>query len=191
MSSRRLYAPVVLGTLAAGGLAFFAASRTWAHVRIATDGLPSDSVDVTGADAQPLVSALALVVVTAALAVLAASPRVRRVVGGFTVLIAVAATLVVLFGGSSLDNAVDRAVEASPAFTGTGDHEFTATAWKYVTAFAFVIAAILGGITAKLGATWPTMSSRYDAPAARPAVTAPQSDAEMWKALDEGHDPTQ
>ncbi len=191
MSSRRLYAPVVLGTLAAGGLAFFAASRTWAHVRIATDGLPSDSVDVTGADAQPLVSALALVVVTAALAVLAASPRVRRVVGGFTVLIAVAATLVVLFGGSSLDNAVDRAVEASPAFTGTGDHEFTATAWKYVTAFAFVIAAILGGITARLGATWPTMSSRYDAPAARPAVTAPQSDAEMWKALDEGHDPTQ
>lgn len=191
MNTRRLYAPVVLGTLAAGGLAFFAASRTWAHVRIATDGLPSDSVDVTGADAQPLVSALALVVVTAALAVLAASPRVRRVVGGFTVLIALTAAVVVLLGGSSLDNAVDHAIEASPAYTGSGDHDFTTSAWKYVTALAFVIAALLGGITAKLGASWPTMSSRYDAPAARPAVTAPQSDAEMWKALDEGRDPTQ
>lgn len=191
MNTRRLYGPVVLSTLAAGGLAFFAASRTWAHVRIATDGLPTDSVDVTGADAQPLVSALALVVVTAALAVLAASPRVRRVVGGFTVLIALTAAVVVLLGGSSLDNAVDHAVEASPAFTGTGDHDFTTSAWKYVTALAFVIAALLGGVTAKLGASWPTMSSRYDAPAARPAAAAPQSDAEMWKALDEGRDPTQ
>jgi uncharacterized membrane protein (TIGR02234 family) len=191
VNTRRLYAPVVLATLATGGLAFFAASRTWAHVRIATDGLPSDSVDVSGADAQPLVSALALVVVTAALAVLAASPRVRRVVGAFTVLVAVAAALIVLLGGSSLDSAVDHAVEASPAFTGTGDHDFTGSVWKYVTALAFILAALLGGVTAKLGATWPTMSSRYDAPAARPAVTAPQSDAEMWKALDEGRDPTQ
>jgi uncharacterized membrane protein (TIGR02234 family) len=191
VNTRRLYAPVVLGTLAAGGLTFFAASRTWAHVRVATDGLPSDSVDVTGADAQPLVSALALVVVTAALAVLAASPRVRRAVGVLTALVAVAGAAIVLLGGSSLDSAVDHAVDASPAYTGTGDHDFTASAWKYVTALGFVLAAILGGVTARLGAVWPTMSSRYDAPAARPAVTAPQSDAEMWKALDEGRDPTQ
>lgn len=191
MNTRRLYAPVVLATLAAGGLAFFATSRTWAHVRVVTDGLPSDSVDVSGTDAQPLVSALALVVVTSALAVLAASRRVRRVVGGFTVLVAVTAVVIVLLGGSSLDSAVDRAVEASPAFTGTGGHDFTTSVWKYVTVLGFVLAALFGGITAKLGATWPTMSSRYDAPAARPAVTAPQSDAEMWKALDEGRDPTQ
>ena len=140
MNPRRLYAPVVLGTLATGGLAFFAASRTWAHVRVATDGLPSDSVDVSGADAQPLVSALALVVVTAALAVLAASPRVRRGVGVFTVLVAVGAAIVVLVG-SSLDSAVDRAVEASPAYTytGTGDHDFTTSPWKFVTALAFVL----------------------------------------------------
>lgn len=191
MNPRRLYAPVVLGTLAAGGLAFFAASRSWAHIRVATDGLPSDSVDVSGTDAQPLVSALAVVIVTAALAVLASSPRVRRVVGGFTVLIAVVGAAIVLLGGSSLDNAVDRAVEASPAYTGTGDPDFSTSLWKYVTALGFVIAAVLGGITARLGATWPTMSSRYEAPAARPAVTEPQSDAEMWKALDEGRDPTQ
>ena len=190
MNTRRLYAPVVLGTLATGGLAFFAASRTWAHVRVATDGLPSDSVNVSGADAQPLVSALALVIVTAALAVLAASPRVRRGVGVFTVLVAVTAAIVVLVG-SSLDSAVDRAVEASPAFTGSGDHDFTTSAWKFVTVLAFALAALLGGVTAKFGATWPTMSSRYDAPAARPTVEAPQSDAEMWKALDEGRDPTQ
>ncbi|MEV7396136.1 Trp biosynthesis-associated membrane protein [Aeromicrobium sp. NPDC092404] len=191
MRVRRLYAPVVLGTLAAGGLAFFAASRTWAHVRVATDGLPSDSIDVSGSDAQPLVPALALVVVTAALAVLASSPRVRRVVGAFTVLVALGGAAVVLLGGSSLEGAVDQAVEASPAWTGTGSPDFTASAWTYVTAAAFVLAGFLGGVTARFGAAWPTMSSRYDAPASRPTVTTPQSDADMWKALDEGRDPTQ
>ncbi|WP_162891153.1 Trp biosynthesis-associated membrane protein [Aeromicrobium sp. A1-2] len=191
MNTRRLLAPTVLGTVAAGGLAFFAASRTWAHVRVATDGLPSDSVDVTGTDAQPLVSALALVVLTAALAVLAASPRVRRVVGGFTVLVAAAGVGIVLFGSSALDDAVGRAVEASPAFTGSTAPDFSTSPWAYVTVLGFVLAAVLGGITAKFGATWPTMSSRYDAPAARPVVVTPQSDSDMWKALDEGRDPTQ
>jgi uncharacterized membrane protein (TIGR02234 family) len=98
---------------------------------------------------------------------------------------------VVLLGASSLEDAVDRAVKESPAYTGSADPGFTASAWKYVTAFAFVLAALFGGVTARFGATWPTMSSRYDAPAARPAVTAPETDAEMWKALDEGRDPTQ
>jgi uncharacterized membrane protein (TIGR02234 family) len=191
VNPRRLYAPVVLGTLAAGGLAFFAASRTWAHVTIATDGLPSDSVDVTGTDAQPLVPALALVVVTAALAVLAASPRVRRAVGALTVLVAVAGALLVLLGGSSLDDAVDSAVEASPAFTGSGSRDFDASVWVYVTVLAFVLAALLGAVTARFGGRWPTMGSRYEAPAARPAPAAPQSDTDMWKALDEGRDPTQ
>ncbi|MEJ7633425.1 Trp biosynthesis-associated membrane protein [Aeromicrobium sp.] len=191
MNPRRLYGPVVLGTLAAGGLAFFAASRSWAEVRIATDGLPSDSVSVTGADAQPLVPALAIVIVTAALAVLASSPRVRRVVGAFTILVAIAGAAVVVLDSSSLGDAVGRAVEESPAYTGTGSQDFSVSIWKYVTTLGFVVAALLGGVTARLGGVWPTMGSRYESPAGRPAVTAPQSDAEMWKALDEGRDPTQ
>ncbi|MGA8987692.1 Trp biosynthesis-associated membrane protein [Aeromicrobium sp.] len=191
MNPRRLYAPVVLGTLVAGALAFFAASRTWARVRVATDGLPSDSVDVTGTDAQPLVSALAVVIMAAALAVLASSPRVRRLVGGFTALVAVAGATIVLLGSAALADAVDRAVEASPAFTGGGTPDFSTSPWTYVAVLGFVLAALLGGVTARFGATWPTMSSRYDAPSARPTVIAPQSDSDMWKALDEGRDPTQ
>ena len=160
VNPRRLYAPAVLGTLAAGGLAFFAASRTWAHVRIATYGLPSDSVDVTGTDAQPLVSALALVAVTAALAVLAASPRVRRVVGS-------------VHGRGDPDRGDRRAARQLAHSTmrstmpsrhlrptpGSGDPDFTPSAWKYVAVFAFVLAALLGGVTAKLGARWPTMAA--------------------------------
>lgn len=190
MNARRLYGPVVLATLAVGGLTFLAAGRTWAHVKVATDGLPSDTVDVTGSDAQPLLSALALVIVTTALAILAASPRVRRVVGVFTVLVALAGAVILLSGGSALDDAVKKAVEASPAYTGAKEPDFATSAWKYVALLGFLLAAALGAVTARFGPIWPTMSSRYDAPKAHPDPAVIESDADMWKALDEGRDPT-
>jgi uncharacterized membrane protein (TIGR02234 family) len=188
---RRLYAPVVLATLAAGGLAFFTASRTWAHARIAAEGLPPDTVKVSGSDGQPIISALALVAVTAALAVLASSPRVRRGVGVFTVAVAVAGIVLVLLGGSSIDDEMAKAVKASPAFTGANSPATHHTLWPAVTVVAFLLVAGLGAITARFGPAWPTMGRRYEAPMARPADTTPQTDADMWKALDEGRDPTQ
>lgn len=192
MTSRRLYVPVVLGTLAAGGFAFFAASRTWASVEVSADGLPGDSVSVTGADAHPLVSALAIIVVTSALAVLAASPRVRQVVGVLTVAVSLVALWLSLTGGSGVDDALTDAVKKSPAYTGGSALEGEKTTiWSLASAAAFLLAAILGGITARFGRHWPTMSSRYEAPAARPSPATPQSDADMWKAMDDGRDPTQ
>ncbi|MCW2800367.1 MAG: family rane protein [Aeromicrobium sp.] len=188
---RRLYAPVVLGTLAAGGVAFFTASRTWAHARVAAEGLPPDTVKVSGSDAQPIVTALALVAVTAALAILAASPRLRRVVGAFAVLVALTGIAVVLTGGSSVDDAVTKAVKASPAFTGSNSPAIHHTLWPALTIVAFLLVAGLGAVTARYGPIWPTMGSRYDAPRVRATKVAPQTDADMWKALDEGHDPTQ
>ncbi|MET0766377.1 MAG: Trp biosynthesis-associated membrane protein [Aeromicrobium sp.] len=192
MRSRRLYVPVVLATLAVGGLAFFAVARHWASVRIATDGLPSDSVSVTGADAYPLASALALVVVTSALAILASSPRIRRGVGVLIVLVSIGAVVAILDGRDGLQDALRSAAEESPAYTG-GDATggATYTAWNLVAVVAFVLSALLGAVTARFGHTWPTMSSRYDAPAARPAAEREATDADMWKAMDEGHDPTQ
>ncbi len=93
VTPRRLYAPVVLGTLAAGGLAFFALGRTWASSNVVADGLSTDTVSATGSDAHPLASALALVIVASALAILAASKRIRRAVGVLTVLVALVGDL--------------------------------------------------------------------------------------------------
>lgn len=193
MTPRRLYGPVVLATLAAGGLAFFAASRTWADTRLSSDGLPSATVGVTGSDAEPLVSALALVVVTAALAVLASGPRMRRVVGALTMLVSVLAIVVAPRpGSSSIVRAVSAAAEKSPAFTGPESiGDISSSPWYFVAVLAFVIAFLLGAATIRWAAAWPGMSSRYDAPAARAASSEPVSDSDMWKAMDEGQDPTQ
>jgi uncharacterized membrane protein (TIGR02234 family) len=191
VNARRLYVPVVLGTLAAGGLAFFTASRTWAHARVAAEGLPPDTVKVSGSDAQPIVTALALVAVTAALAVLAASPRLRRAVGVFTVIVALTGIVIVLTGGSSLNDAVTKAVKASPAFTGGNSPTTHHTVWLALTVVAFLIVGGLGAVTARFGSIWPTMGSRFEAPRVRSADATPKTDTDMWKALDEGRDPTQ
>ncbi len=50
-----------------------------------------------------------------------------------------------------------------------------------LTALALVVAV-------RRARTWPALGSRYDAPAARAA--APVTDQDLWRALDEGHDPT-
>ena len=189
---RRLYAPVVLGTLAAGGLAFLALGRTWERARVAADGLPSDVVTVSGSDAYPLASALALVVVTAAIAVLATGGRVRRGVGALVVVASVGAIVAMVDGRSALDSALSDAVTASPAFTGgriCRAHDHVVGPGRH---------------------RWPSWSprcsgrswwpSRRGGPPWAAATThrprlrrrsAPETEADIWKALDEGRDPTQ
>ncbi len=192
MTPRRLYAPAVLATLAAGGLAFLAVRRTWASTTVVADGLSTDAVSVTGTDAHPLASALALVVLASALAVLATSGRARQAVGILTTLVSLAAFWIIVRGGDALDDAVAAAVKQSPAFTGTNlPDDVHTTAWRFVAAAAFVVAMGLGALTTRFAPVWPAMGSRYDAPPISPAAQATQDDDDMWKALDEGRDPTQ
>jgi uncharacterized membrane protein (TIGR02234 family) len=190
VTSRRLYVPVVLVLLAAGGVAFFAASRPWIEATVRAKGLPSDHVSVSGTDALPLVPALALVVVTGALAVLAASGRVRWVVGVMLVLVGIGAALLVATGGSALDDALRDAVRTSSAFTGGNAPDGSrVVVWPVVAGLAFVLAAGLGVLVVRLAGTWPTMGSRYESPTG--SVDRPRTEAELWAALDEGRDPTE
>jgi uncharacterized membrane protein (TIGR02234 family) len=192
VNPRRLYAPSVLGALATGGLAFFAASRTWASTTVEATGVPTAAVDVSGSDAVALVPALALVIVAAALAVLAASVRVRRAVGILIILVAVIAIVVILRAAGDVDKAVDAAVRDSPAFIGTNAPDAVShTVWRWITALAFLLSALIGVVITRFGALWPTMGRKYDAPKAHTAVQEVESDADIWKALDDGRDPTQ
>ncbi len=190
MTSRRLYAPVVLTLLACGGLALFAASRTWVEATVRAKGLPPDTVVVSGTDAQPLVPALALVVVTGALAVLAASVKVRWVVGVLMVVVGLGAALLVATGGSALDGALDTAVQNSAAFTGENAPDARhVVVWPVLSGAVFVLAGLLGLVVVRLASTWPTMGSRYESPTGQTDDSRTEDD--LWSALDEGRDPTE
>jgi len=189
LTSRRLYVPVVLTLLACGGLAFFAASRIWVEATVRAKGLPPDTVAVSGTDAQPLVPALALVVVTGALAVLAASVRVRWVVGVLMVVVGLGAAILLATSGSTIDGALDNAVQSSTAFTGDNAPEARPVRiWPMLAGAAFVVAGVLGLVVVRLADTWPTMGSRYESPTGKDDT---RTEDDLWAALDEGRDPTE
>ncbi len=193
MISRRWYAPAVLALLAAGAVMFFAGSRDWATGRVRAEGLPSATVAVTGSDVLPLATALALVVAAGGLAVLATRGRLRQLVGLIVLAAALGAVVTVATGSGAIDRGFTDAVEQSTAFTGRNAPDPQHTSWRWVLLGAGLVAAALGVLTVVSSRTWPSMGRRYDAPSA-PRVAAVDlehaSGADVWKALDEGRDPT-
>ncbi|CAN5142846.1 hypothetical protein BH09ACT10_BH09ACT10_02550 [soil metagenome] len=188
--ARRLYAPTVLLTLAAGGAGFFASSRAWTSTKVEANGLPTDAIDITGTQAEPMLGALALVIVTAAIAILAAGTRVRRWVGILIVVAALVGLVLALTADPSTSSALSAAIQDSPAYTGKNAPDvFDSTWWQAATVFTFAVAAFLGTITAVYGPRWPTMGSRYDAPN-KAKVVVVEDDSDIWKAMDAGEDPT-
>ncbi|HSI26909.1 MAG TPA: Trp biosynthesis-associated membrane protein [Aeromicrobium sp.] len=190
--TRRLYAPVVIALMAVGALGLYAVTRTWLSASVSTPGLPADQVTVSGHDAAPVLVAVALVVAAGGLAVVAAGGWLRQLIGlviaALSVLAAVAAYRVDAAG-----QPLAEALKASPAFVGAVPPAAERHAWQTVAWLAFVVAAVLGLAVAALSREWPRMGRRYASPAAIPPADPTDGDdpAAVWKAFDEGRDPTQ
>lgn len=200
-SGRRLYAPAVLAGVVAGAVMLFAGSRTWASAEVAPAGMTVDDVDVTGATSVPLVSAMAFVVMASAVAVMASGGWLRRAIGVLIVVAAGAAAVAVVMAGSAIDDAVRDAVAVSPSMTGGSDEGETfvdaadQTVWRWIALVSALVGVVAGAAVIRYAKAWPRMGSRYDAPTAptRHEVSKPAEErdaADLWKALDEGDDPT-
>ena len=200
-SARRLYGPCVFAGIVSGAVMLFAGSRTWASVEVAPRGMTVDNVEVTGSSSVPLVSAMAFVVMAAAVAVLASGGWLRRAVGVLMVVAAGAAAVAVVLAGSAIEDAVRDAIAASPSMTGgTAERESFVdsagqTIWRWIALVAAVSGVAVGVVVVACAKTWPRMGSRYDAPTApaKHESTKPVDErdgADLWKALDEGDDPT-
>ncbi len=204
MTDRRALVIAIVGGLAAGGLALLGVSLTWARVEIAVQGVPSSTIEVSGSDAVPWVAALTLVILAGALAIVPTGGWLRRAVGVIVALAALGAAIGTLTAGSAIDDALSEQLAESPASGGVDDAAIVAAAdhpaWRWLT-LGGSVAGLAGGVyvTAR-GHRWATMGSRYDAPAARrspetepgdvPEESEPAENADLWRALDEGRDPT-
>jgi len=185
VNSRRWYGPTVLGLLAAGGAAFVFGRRTWVTTTLGDGQGAGAVIETTGSDISPLVPGLAVIVVAAGLAVLASGGWFRRLVG---VLVVVASVGGAFATRTSPQGAVDAAVAESVAFGQGVEVTSTSHPASWFALVALVVAALLGLLVVRFGAAWPTMGSRYDAPAAQ--AKAVQDETDLWKALDAGVDPT-
>lgn len=186
MTPRRTFGPVVLVGLAAGALTAVAAAKPWATLKGAT--VVPHSVEEAGRS--PLAAALALVVLASWGVVLVTRGVLRRA----TAALGSAAALGVLSATVADRDVPDRLMHAvldsphSGAVVSAG-----LTAWWWITLFSALISVAATAAATLWAPAWPAMSRKYDAPGGAPQKpVAPEAadSIDLWKSMDEGHDPT-
>lgn len=181
---RRTFGPVVLAGLASAGLAAVAGNQPWA----VPDSGPA-LVSSADAGKVPLAGALALVVLASWGVLLVTRGVVRRGVAVIALLAALGLVAVTVSGIGSAPDAVRAALAQLASSEGVGVHR---TAWPWVALACALVAVVACGAAGLLAGSWPEMGARYDAPGPAPQRldTADASGIDLWRALDEGRDPT-
>lgn len=183
----RTFGPTVLAGLAGAALAAVAGSKDWARAGGDAAGVTVHA-SARGSESAPLVLALALVALAAWGVVLVLRGRARRVVAvvGALACVGALAAAVPGFAGARGDALVALTTRGA-----TGGGHAGLTAWPVVAAIALLVCLAAFAVAVLRAPAWPAMGSRYDAPVARPGREGrPQTEQDMWRALDEGHDPT-
>jgi hypothetical protein len=170
---RRTFWPTVVLGAGATALAAAAAARPWAAASNSAPGAAQ------GSDVAPLALALSLVALASWGAVLVTRVRGRRIASVLGLLASSGAAAVVLLSGDEARAAAEAAT-VGPAFRSAA----SMTSWFYVAGLSAVAGGTLFLLALRWAAGWPEMGARYDAPSSE------SSQPDLWKALDEGHDPT-
>jgi uncharacterized membrane protein (TIGR02234 family) len=185
--SRRSLATVAIAGLAAGAGAAVAGARVWARpAKPPTDFglLPSQMLT---ADV-PLAGALGLVLLAAWGVVLVTRGRVRRVVTYLLVLVAVGLVITTVAAYWSLDSRLGHDFDALETGVAYSRVHTEMTGWYWTALLSSLVALAAAVAAVRFGRSWPEMSRRYDAPGTVDAGS--RSDTDLWRALDEGRDPT-
>lgn len=197
--SPRGYAVTLLAGLLAALAVTVGVARPWLSAAARIDNLPLISTTVSGADLAPLAGALGVVLLASFGAVIATAGWVRRGLGGLIVVAAVVVAYSAVAPGGSASAVRDGL--AAKGWAG-GDYDVATQWWRWVTLAGALVCGAAGATIGRFGGRWATMGSAYDAPRTAPAPspqpdadeTLPsetrRSDADLWQAIDRGHDPT-
>jgi uncharacterized membrane protein (TIGR02234 family) len=183
---RRTFVPALALGLASSALAAVSSNKTW----VAADAVPAHGLlGPTGAGTSPLAGALALVVLAGWGVLLVTRGGFRRLVAWICLIASVGFAVAVVWGWWSVADAVRDEVRRS---VGASGGAVSHTLWWWAALAAAVVVVVAGGLAVRFVGEWPEMGSRYDAPGEREGAgrADPGNNLDMWKALDEGHDPT-
>jgi len=164
--ARSTFGPIVLLGLASAGLTAAASNQTWST---SDDPAAAFQPVTTGAES-PLALSLSLAVLAGWGVLLILRGRVRKALAWLVALGAIGVVATVITAHGQLADQV---------------HGWY---WTALVASLFTVAA--AALAVRHVASWPEMGSRYDAPGAAHAPAEPETPLEIWKAIDEGRDPT-
>lgn len=183
MTGRSSPAVAVIATAVGGLLILLTSGRQWAETT-----LPGGAgrLAVTGHQVSAAIPATAYALLALAVAILASSGPIRRVVGGFVVLLGSLAVVTAIKARGHVaaaladqeQGAIGRVVHAS------------ANGWWVVALLGGGLAIGAGALTLVRSGAWSRMGAKYDAPTAAPPPTRDPA-AVTWDALDRGEDPTE
>lgn len=192
---RRTFGPVVLVGLVGAGLAAVAASKTWVVAQESATGSTASGPGMVTASgdfgSSPLAAALALVVLATWGVVLVTRGRFRRLVAALGVIAALGFTVTTVLAPSQLRSAVEEQLNALTGST-VDDSDVTLTAWWWAALVSCGLIVATTALALRWVPSWPEMGSRYDAPTGTPRHddAPPETNIDIWKAIDEGRDPT-
>jgi len=182
---RGSFVPVVLTGLLAAVLTSVASAKPWFTAAVDYRLMPGVPDAESRAD-MPLALALSLLVLAGWGALLVSRGRVRRAFATVAVAAALGVLGCVVAAPFTLPDDI-----RSRLLSGSEDVTISVTGWFVAAAAGGVVAAAALVVAWLRLPRWPTMSSRYDAPTAASAATAEAATpTDLWKALDEGRDPT-
>jgi hypothetical protein len=170
---RSFWTTVLVG-VAGAGLAAYAGSQDWVRIEAAGDPITAVGVSLDS----PSTTALSLVALAAWGVFLVTRGWFRRGV--------------VIVGGIASFTAVLGIWDTRRHLLETHDSS-VGTVWPWVAAAACLVSAAAVVVAVLKAPGWPEMGRKYDAPAGAESPVIPieeQSSLDVWKALDEGHDPT-
>ncbi|GAB7003788.1 hypothetical protein JCM18899A_12600 [Nocardioides sp. AN3] len=174
---RPFWPTVVLG-VAGAGLAAYAGAQDWVRIHAGGDPIASVGVSLDS----PATTALALVALAAWGVFLVTRGLLRRAVA---VLAAIASIAPVLGVWGTRRHLLQTHADS------------VGTVWPWLAVVGCLVSFVAAGIAVAKAPGWPEMGRRYDAPAGASAAErdarvplAERSSLDVWKSLDQGHDPT-
>lgn len=184
---RRTFGPVLLVGLGSAALGAVACAKPWVEQGARSqDAAPGYSLYGGDVGRMQLAAALSLVVLAVWGVLLVTRGRVRRLLALVGVVAALGVAVTVVVGHRTLPN------DVRDAFHGSGlsnaQLDVHVTGWFWVAALTTLMSLLAMALAVRFAPQWPAMGTKYDAPGARAA--APRDETDMWRALDEGADPT-
>ena len=182
---RRTFAPVVLLGLASAGLAAVAGNRAWVSWSAENRG-DASLLQLSGNDSAtvPLAGALALVLLACWGVLLVTRRRFRRLVSALGVLVSLGMVVTAVLGLRSATSGLRDDLSR----LGVEEVSTQVEMWFWAYLACAVAALTLTALAFRWLPGWPEMGARYDAPGN--ASGHGQTDLDLWRALDDGRDPT-